>query len=101
MIGSSVVFAVGLWGLAREKSGGISTEQCLVFASCLSMVVRITYAGNHIRAFFDQRIATSDILPHPLILGIAAVGAAVLRRLEGFRVLIGVGAFGIITLAAL
>jgi hypothetical protein len=42
-----------------------------------------------------------DILPHPTILAIAAVGGGVVRRLDGIQVLVGVGGFGLITLAAL
>jgi oligosaccharide translocation protein RFT1 len=100
MIGSSGAFAGGLW-VSRWRVG--STEQCLVYASCLSMVVRIVYAGDHARQYFKKTIPISvkDILPHPTILAIAAVGAAVVRRLDGVQVLVGVAGFGLITLAAL
>jgi hypothetical protein len=79
------------------------TEQCLVYASCLSMIARIVYAGNHARQYFNKTlpIPIMEILPHPTILAIAAVGAAVVRRLDGIQVLVGVGGFAMITLAAL
>jgi len=101
MIGSSGAFAGGLWVLGEARVG--STEQCLVYASCLSMVVRIVYAGNHARQYFKKTlpIPITDVLPHPTILAIAAVGAAVVRRLDGINVLLGVGGFGLIALAAL
>jgi oligosaccharide translocation protein RFT1 len=101
MIGSSGAFAGGLWVLGRWGMGG--TEQCLVYASCFSMIVRIVYAGNHARQYFKKTIPISimDILPHPTILAIAAVGGGVVRRLDGIQVLVGVGGFGLITLAAL
>lgn len=102
MFGSSGAFAGGLWVLTKGD-WGYSTEQCLVFASCLSMAVRIFYAGNHAQRYFRKilPISMTEILPHPTILAIAAVGAAVVRRLEGIRVLAGVGVFGFVTLAAL
>jgi oligosaccharide translocation protein RFT1 len=101
MIGSSGAFAGGLWVLGRWGMGG--TEQCLVYASCFSMIVRIVYAGNHARQYFKKTtpISIMDILPHPTIIAIAAVGAAVVRRLDGNQVVLGVGGFGLITLAAL
>lgn len=102
MIASSVAFAGGLWLLSANTPGGISTEQCLVYASCISMIVRIVYAGSHAMRFFSKTpIRITDVLPHPTVMAIAAVGAAVLRRLEGMKVLAGVGVFGITTLAAL
>jgi len=102
MIASSGAFAVGLWVLSGAKLG-ISTEQCLVYASCLSMIMRIIYAGNHARQYFEKTlpISITEILPHSTILAIAAVGAAVVRRLEGLQVLLGTGGFGLITLIAL
>jgi len=101
MIGSSVSFAGGLWVLSRWGVG--STEQCLVYASCLSMVVRIVYAENHARQYFKETkpISIMEILPAPTIVAIAAVGASVVRRLDGIQVLLGTGGFGMITLAAL
>ena len=101
MIGSSGAFASGLWAFSRWGVG--STERCLVYASCLSMVVRIVYAGDHARQYFNKTlpISLTDILPHPAIIAIAAIGAAVVRRLDGFQVLIAIGGFGFITLAAL
>lgn len=106
MIASSVAFAGGLWvlGVAKAQMGmDISTEQCLVYASSLSMMVRIIYAGNHARQYFEKTFPISfmEVLPHPTILAIAAVGAAVSRRLEGLQVLLGVGGIGLITLIAL
>ena len=102
MIGSSGAFASGLWILSGAKLG-ISTEQCLVYASCLSMIVRIIYAGHHARQYFKKSIPISitEILPHPTILAIAAAGAAVVRRLDGVKVLLGVAGFGLIILIAL
>jgi oligosaccharide translocation protein RFT1 len=104
MIASSGAFAAGLWVLSGTRPGGISTEQCLVYASCISMIVRIVYAGSHAGRFlFSDKlpIRITEILPHPTILAIAAVGAAVLRSLEGIKILAGVGVFGLIVLAAL
>lgn len=102
MIASSVAFAGGLWVLSTNTPGGISTEQCLVYASCISMIVRIVYAGSHAMRYFSKTpIRITDVLPRPTVLAIAAVGAAVLRRLDGVKVLAGVGFFGILTLAAL
>jgi hypothetical protein len=67
------------------------------------MVIRILYAGNHARQFFKKTlpISITEVLPHPTILAIAVVGAAVVRRLEGIKVLLGIGGFGVMTLAAL
>jgi oligosaccharide translocation protein RFT1 len=106
MMGSSLAFAGSLWLLARERPGGISTEQCLVIASCVSMGVRILYAGNHAIRYFQTSpnghgIKATDILPHPAILAVVAVAAAVLRKLKGIQVLLATGAFGIVTLAIL
>jgi len=105
-MGSSVAFAGSLWLLARERPGGISTEQCLVIASCVSMGVRILYAGNHAIRYFSTKpkgagIKATDILPHPAILAVVAVAATVLRKLEGIQVLLATAAFGIVTLAIL
>lgn len=106
MMGSSVAFAVSLWSLANLRPGRISTEQCLVLASCASMVVRIIYAGNHALRYFANAPSggstrLKDILPHPAILAIGAAAATILRRLEGVEVLLATGAFGVVTLAVL
>jgi len=66
------------------------------------MIVRIVYAGSNAMRYFSKTpIRITDVLPHPTVMAIAAVGAAGLRGLEGMKILVGVGVFGMMTLAAL
>jgi oligosaccharide translocation protein RFT1 len=107
MMASSVGFAGALWTLSSSRPGGITTEQCLVLASCVSMAVRIVYAGGHARRYFASRsdqgtsIKVAEVLPHPATLAITAVAAAVLRRAAGVQIILATGAFGVLTLAVL
>jgi hypothetical protein len=103
-MGSSVAFAAGLWGLTNYRPGGLTTEQYLVIASCLSMVVRIVYASRHLGLYFrsqNSRIEMLRVLPHPIVISIAIAGAAILRTLHGLQVLLATAIIGLVTLMTL
>ena len=104
MMGSSASFAVGLWGLTSYRPRGLTTEQYLVIASCLSMVVRIIYAARHLSRYFYAKatpIRLSEVLPHPIIIAVAMSGAAILRSLRGLQVLGATAVIGLVTLITL
>lgn len=106
MMGSSIAFALGLWGLTTCRPGGLTTEQYLVIASCLSMVVRIIYASRHLSRYFDSKskatpIWISEVLPSPIIIAVAIAGAAILRSLRGLQVLGATAVVGLVTLITL
>lgn len=102
MIASSLAFAGGLWAMTRYYIPvGMTTEQYLVVASCLSMIVRIIYAALHARQY--GRITLRGALPHPATIAVALGGAAVLRAgaLEGKQLIAATAAIGLVTLTTL
>ena len=104
MMASSVAFAASLWGLTNYHPGGLATEQYLVIASCLSMVVRIVYAARHLGGYFGakgDRVRMAEVLPHPIIIALAVGGAAILRSLQGLQVLGATAVIALVTLITL
>ena len=63
MIGSSLAFAAGLYGLTHLPKGvELDTERALIYANCVAMVVRIAYAWQHARTFFAGKHGHLSIL---------------------------------------
>lgn len=86
MINSSLAFAIGLYGLTHlPEDIQLGTEKALIYASCLAMTVRITYAWRHARRYLVGREGGLSILriaPKWQVTLAAAVSGGVLRALE-------------------
>lgn len=73
MIASSGVFALALYLLA-QRAGSYTTEQALIYASCVAMAVRVVYAFSHARRVAGS---LSGILPKMGVVGALAVFGSV------------------------
>ena len=84
MIGSSAVFAVSLYMFTQLFGATLHTEQGLIYASCLAMIVRIGYAYGHAAAFFADRkegMRISRIVPRRSVTISSILSGVVLRTL--------------------
>ena len=86
MSGSSVAFALTLFFFTHIPDAvALGTEQSLIYASCLGMMVRIGYAWRHARMNLARRIEKPNfwfVIPRWQVVSAALFGGTALRLLE-------------------
>lgn len=85
MIASSGTFALSLFLLTRAQVAGITTEQALIYSSCIAMLVRIAYAFIHARNVFatrDLKLSATSIVPKPIVRHVVIATGAMLWYLS-------------------
>lgn len=93
MICSSSAFVGSLYGLThlptnQLKAAGLrgpSTEQALIYSSCISMIIRIVYAFQHAQRSFaaqppNQQFSFRAVAPPGVLVGLAVAQGQLLRK---------------------